>query len=359
MRKLIKICVVVFWAMLLISCEKESSINYEISDYTGTYKNLNYTENVIGNFKTGIYPEDSIPNELKKLEYGRIEIEFTYKGGALESFMPILYFGSINKNDEDNLREETREHLVVEIGHYNVVPFPLENLFYTICYDRYPLYCRDTYAPVIAGQAYTFLIDKRPEGVIIQLRIGDEIVNSFPSAFFPDSSQLFFNHVTQKVEKERGDSLELVMMVGKGFVGFAEGLHDFNGKVSNIKITAYNLQDELSNYDLLNIKNQHYVHQQINYMIRDNKYDSNAVRFTFDFQPYNFENGRMVPFGEPEQFETSTVFNNEPLTFNINHENIGLFKINLETIDKNNKVINKTNKPFDIWVYPKEWAFNY
>jgi hypothetical protein len=353
----------VFLCFLLVfsSCEKENDkTDFIISDYTGSYRNVEYHETLIGVFMPGIYREDNIPEALKQMTHGRLEIDFTYMGGALTSFKPILYYGSVNKKENDNAIEETQFHLVVEIGHYNVIPFPVENLFYTICYDRYPVYCRDTYLPVIAGENYTFVLDKRPEGIILQLRKGPEIVSSLPSAFFPDSAQLFFRDITQQIDEHRGDSLESVLMVAQGFVGFDRGLRTFDGQVGGIRVYRYELPEQDTGFELYGIKNQHFANQQVNYSVRDNNFSgSNYIRMKYDFQPYLYEGGHLIPNG-PEESEVITEFRNgQSETYQITTENIGLYELYLESIDEDDQVVHSTRQAFNIWVYPETWAFEY
>lgn len=347
--------------IVIIGCEKEKEDeNWIISNYSGSYNKIEYSETLIQNFSPGIYREKDIPDDLKSLTFGRIEIDFKYNGGALSSFMPMLYFGSINKNNNDDAIEETQFHLVVEIGHYNVVPFPIESLFYTICYDRYPLYCRDTFIPIISGEDYTFILDKTPEGIILQLRNGSEIVNSFPSAYFPDSSQLFFNDVSIQIDKNKGDSLETILMVGKGFVGFAKGLHNFNGQVSGVKIYKYTLSESDTGFELLHVKNQHFEKQQINYTVKDNLHDEgDFINMKYEFWPYLYENAILKPHGNIQSYESIKMPNNQSFEYKITSENIGLYKVYLETIDDNNQILNSTSTPFEIWVYPEEWEFDY
>jgi len=355
-------CVFLFLLFVAFTgCEKEKDEeNWIISSYSGSYKNIEYTETLIQSFSPGIYRDEDIPDDLKQLTYGRIEFDFNCNGGSSSFFMPLLYFGSINKNNNDNAVEETQFHLVVEIGHYNVIPNPVENLFYTICYDRYPLYCRDTYIPIISGEDYTFILDKRPEGIILQLKNGTEFINSFPSAYFPDSSQLFFKDVSGQIDKIKGDSLETILMVGKGFVGFDKGIHDFSGQVSDIKIYKYTLAESNTGYEILQVKNQHFENQEVNYCIRDNLYgEGNYINVRYDFWPYAFENGVLKSNGNVQNSESVQILNNHPLTYKITSEDIGLYKIYLETVDTDNQLLNSTIKPFEIWVYPKEWEFDY
>lgn len=354
-----------FLTILLINtaCEDDKEveeIKWVISDYNGTYESIAYDEELLGSFAPGIYVEKDIPQELKQLAYGRMEIEFKYNGGALKNFMPILYYGSINRITNDNIKEETQDHLVVEIGHYNVVPYPLENLFYTICYDRYPEYCRDTYIPVVSGENYRFILDKKPEGILLQLKKGETIVNSFPSAFFADSAQLFFKDVTNKINKIRGDSLDIVMMIGKGFVGFEKGLRDFNGSVGDIRIYKYTLSDEPANYEIKYLNNQHLENQIINYVISDRlSEDQNTIKIDYEFESYVFNEGVLIPNTANNRTGTKMIPNNQTETYNISQEDIGLYKLHLKTIDKNNEVVNASSQAIEVWVYPEEWYFEY
>ena len=117
---------------LTTDIEEKVKNNYSPTGYFLYPKNIEFTESLIKEFPPGIYKETDIPEDIKMLTNGRIEIDFRYDGGALNSFMPLLYYGSINKNNNDNAVEETAFHLVVEVGHYTVIPLPVEYLFYTI-----------------------------------------------------------------------------------------------------------------------------------------------------------------------------------------------------------------------------------
>jgi hypothetical protein len=350
-----------FLCTLLFSCSKEErNGNGVISDYAGTYRNFNYAEEPIGNFGPGIYDENSVPGELKDLQFGRIEISFRYNGGGLEYFMPLLYYGSINKDPSDDDSEEPKFHLAVEIGHYNVIPFPVEYLFYTICTYRQPQYCRDTFSPFISGSDYTFVIDKRPEGLILQLKKGENILNIFPHAFFPDSAQMFFKDVTSYTEKNRGDSLTTVLMVGKGFAGIDRGIHELNGEVTNVSFKKYVIPADDSGYELKYVRNQHLENQQITFVPRDKQYGSDRyVALNYQFFPYQFSNGEMVPSGEMKTGESERIVNGNSFTCFLGKDDIGFYKVNISTTDKNNNLIRSSVKAFEIWVYPREWDFEF
>src|ERR1035437_6478130 len=88
--------------IIYCSCNKDPKDSIRIvNDYKGSYKNILFTESLIKEYAPGVYGEDAIPDDIKQLTYGRIEIDFRYDGGALSSFMPLFYYGSINKNDND------------------------------------------------------------------------------------------------------------------------------------------------------------------------------------------------------------------------------------------------------------------
>ena len=129
----------IFFCAFLSQCTKEDNdVIWIENTYSGSYKNLTYTESLVGEYGPGIYTEDKIPADLMQMEYGRIEIDFRYNGGGLTYFAPLFYYGSINKNDSDDLVEEPQFHLAVEIGHYNVIPTPVEYLFLYHLYIQLP-----------------------------------------------------------------------------------------------------------------------------------------------------------------------------------------------------------------------------
>jgi hypothetical protein len=350
-----------FCFAFLVSCSKDSDSNdWTISNYTGSYKNIEFSESLIKEFAPGIYDENDIQDDIKQLTNGRIEIDFRYDGGALNSFMPLLYYGSINENNNDNAVEETAFHLVVEVGHYNVIPLPVEYLFYTISTFRQPQYCRDTFWPVTAGVNYTFILDKRPEGIILQLKEGMNLINVFPHAFFPDSSLMFFKDVTSYIDVNKGDTLKKVLMVGKGFTGFDKGLHEFNGMVTSLRIYKYILSGTNSEYELEQVRNQHTENQLISYVAKDNSNGNDKyIVIKYEFWPYKFESGALIPNGAMQSGESRKTANNQLLTYCLKQCDIGFYKINLQTVDKEGNILKSTSKPFDIWVYPKEWDFEF
>jgi hypothetical protein len=350
-----------FCIVFLPNCSEERDYNdWTVSNYSGSYKNIEYGENLIREFAPGIYREEDIPEDVKQLSLGRIEIDFSYDGGGLNSFMPLLYYGSINKNSNDNAVEETAFHMVVEIGHYNVIPLPVEYLFYTISTYRQPQYCRDTDWPVITGVNYTFVIDKRPEGILLQLWEGQNLINVFPHAFFPDSTKMFFQDVTSYIDRNKGDSLEEVLMIGHGFAGIDGGLHEFNGHIASLRIYKYILSGTSSGYELEGIRNQHAENQKVSYIARDNGYGNDKyIRMKYEFRPYKYESGVLIPNGDLQQGESDKTANNRSLTYFVKPGNIGFYKVQLQTVNEEGEILNSTSTPFGIWVYPKEWNFEF
>ena len=357
---LITICAGII--LTTIGCQKEKSDeNWIKSNYTGSFKNITYTEQLIQTFTTGIYQDNEIPNDIKHLTYGRIEIDFHYNSGALTYFAPLFYYGSINKNNADDNVEKPKFHMAIEIGHYNVIPMPVDYMFYTLSTYRQPQYCRDTDCPLIAGINYTMVIDKRPEGIILQLKKNDHIINIFPHAFFPDSTQLFFNDITNYIDKNKGDSLQKVLMVGKGFAGFEDGIHEFNGVVSGLRIYKYTLSSVAPEYELTQIRNQLTENQEVTYCIKDNLHGTDKyIIVSHEFWPYKFESGEMIPNGPKQTGESARISNNSQLqTYHISKQEIGFYKLYVKTIDNEENIVFTSTQPFEIWVYPKEWNFEF
>lgn len=345
--------------VLVNGCKKDADTDNRIlNDYSGTYKNIEFSESLVKEFTTGIYEENVIPEDVKQLQYGRIEIDFQYNGGGLVYFMPLFYYGSINKNGNDNETEEPKFHIAIEIGHYNVIPFPVEYLFYTVSTYRQPQYCRDTFSPVITGGNYTFIVDKRPEGMVLQLKKGAKLLNVFPHAFFPDSAQIFFRDISSYIDHNKGDSLKTVLMVGKGFAGIEKGIHDFNGQVTSLRVIKYFISNTYSGYELKNVRNQLLENQQINYTAIDNLSGADkSLVLKYQFYPYKFVDGELIPDGEMQTVESAKMQNNQSANYYLKSSDIGFYKVNICTIGKESNVLRSTSKPFEIWVYPKEWDF--
>jgi hypothetical protein len=346
---------------LVCSCKKDANpVNWVDSNFSGTYKNAEYSENLVREFTTGIYNESAIPEDIKQLQFGRIEIDFQYAGGGLNYFMPLLYYGSINKNNNDDEVEEPKFHMAVEIGHYNVIPFPVEYLFYTLSTFRQPQYCRDTFSPVISGRSYTFIIDKKPEGVILQMKSGTNILNIFPHAFFPDSSQLFFKDITAYIEQNKGDSLKKVLMVGKGFAGIEKGIHNFNGQVSSVRIIKYSVSNPDSGYELKQVRNQHSENQHLIYTANDKLSGNDKfIVLKYQFYPYKYITGELIPTGEMQTGESAKMKNDQSTSCYLKSSDIGFYKVSIFTVGNDGNILRSTAKPFEIWVYPSDWKFDF
>jgi hypothetical protein len=348
-------------AIILNACQKDPFENTSIdSQYSGSYKNIGYTTTFLKEYKPGIYLESEIPREIRHLTYGRIEISFRYDGGGITSFMPLFYYGSMNKNKDDDAVEKTKFHLAVEIGHYNVIPVPLDYLFYFISSFRKPDYCRDSWCPIITGVDYTLSIDKRPEGIILQLKKGDTIINAFPHAFFPDSAQMFFNDVSSYIHNNMGDSLQTVLMVGKGFVAFDKGLHEFHGQVSTVRIYAYNITQTLPEYELNNVKNQLSENQELHYSLIDDEAGTDKfIQLNYEFWPYNYSSEGLIPSGHKQSGQSNLILNKLSQTVILSNEEIGFYKLNIQTLDDQGNILKSSHYPFEIWVYPREWYFKF
>jgi hypothetical protein len=233
-------------------------------------------------------------------------------------------------------------------------------LFYTLSTFREPQYCRDTFSPVITGGNYTFIVDKKPEGMILQLKKGTNILNIFPHAFFPDSTQFFFKDITSYIDRNQGDSLKKVLMVGKGFAGIEKGIHDLNGHVTSLRIIKYTISDHDSGYELKQVRNQHTENQQVIYTAADNLFGNDKfIILKYQYYPYKFIAGELIPAGDMKTGESDKMRNGQSATCYLKSTDIGFYKINIYTIDNNNSILRSSVKPFEIWVYPKEWDFEF
>lgn len=57
--------------------------------------------------------------------------------------------------------------------------------------------------------------------------------------------------------------------------------------------------------------------------------------------------------------ETTKMPNNQSADCYLKSGDIGFYKVNIQTLDKDNNIIRSSTKPFEIWVYPKEWDFEF
>jgi hypothetical protein len=171
---------------------------------------------------------------------------------------------------------------------------------------------------------------------------------------------MFFKDVTSYIDENKGDSLEKVLMVGRGFAGFDKGLHEFNGTVTGLRIYKYILSGTNPEYELERVRNQHTENQQVSCIAKDNFYGNDKyIIMKYEFWPYKFESGALIPNGAMQSGESDKTDNNQLLTYYLNHSNIGLYKVYLQTVNADGDIINSAAKPFEIWVYPKEWEFEF
>jgi hypothetical protein len=171
---------------------------------------------------------------------------------------------------------------------------------------------------------------------------------------------MFFKDVTSYIDVNKGDTLEKVLMVGKGFTGFDKGLHEFNGEVTSLRIYKYILSGTSPEYELERVRNQHTENQQVSYIARDNFYGNDKyIIMNYEFWPYKFESGVLIPNGAMQSGESDKTANNQLLTCYLKHSNIGFYKVYLQTLNEDGSILKSSTKPFDIWVYPKEWDFEF
>jgi len=55
--------------------------------------------------------------------------------------------------------------------------------------------------------------------------------------------------------------------------------------------------------------------------------------------------------------ESAKMQNGQSAVCYLKSSDIGFYKVNIYTIDKDSNIIRSSVKPFEIWVYPKEWDF--
>jgi hypothetical protein len=147
-------------------------------------------------------------------------------------------------------------------------------------------------------------------------------------------------------------------MVGKGFAGIDKGVHELNGQVTSLRIIKYTISNPDSGYELKQVRNQHSENQKLIYMPHDNLSGPDKfIILKYQFFPFMFVAGELIPDGDPQTTETAKIQNNQSVSCYLKSSDIGFYKVNVSTIDKDKNVIRTTAKPFEIWVYPKEWDF--
>jgi hypothetical protein len=194
--------------------------------------------------------------------------------------------------------------------------------------------------------------------MILQLKKGEKLLNIFPHAFFPDSSQMFFRDISSYIDRNKGDSLKKVLMVGKGFAGIDKGIHELNGQVTSLRVIKYTISNTDSGYELKNVRNQHSENQKVIYTANDNLFGNDKfITLKYQFYPYKFVAGELIPSGEMQTGESVKMKNDQLASCYLQSSDIGFYKVNISTIDKDNNILRTSTKPFEIWVYPKEWDF--
>ena len=108
------------------------------------------------------------------------------------------------------------------------------------------------------------------------------------------------------------------------------------------------------------VRNQLAENQQINFIARDINNNTNVfILMTYEFWPYKYESGVLLPDGTKRTGASEKKGNNQSVNYVLQSQDIGFYKINLQTIDENGLVLGSTLKPFEVWVYPKDWDFEF
>jgi len=115
-----------------------------------------------------------------------------------------------------------------------------------------------------------------------------------------------------------------------------------------------------SGYELMNVRNQHSENQRVEYIAIDNLSDSNRfLKLTYEFYPYKFVKGELILDGNMQTGETVKTQNGKPANVLLRSTDIGFYRVSIFTLNQDNNVLRSTTKPFEIWVYPKEWDFEF
>jgi hypothetical protein len=169
---------------------------------------------------------------------------------------------------------------------------------------------------------------------------------------------MFFRDISSYIDRNKGDSLKKVLMVGKGFAGIDKGIHELNGQVTSLRVIKYTISNTDSGYELKNVRNQHSENQKVIYTANDNLFGNDKfITLKYQFYPYKFVAGELIPSGEMQTGESVKMKNDQLASCYLQSSDIGFYKVNISTIDKDNNILRTSTKPFEIWVYPKEWDF--
>ena len=57
--------------------------------------------------------------------------------------------------------------------------------------------------------------------------------------------------------------------------------------------------------------------------------------------------------------ESSKLKNDQSSNCYLKASDIGFYKVSIFTIGNDGNILRSTAKPFEIWVYPKEWEFDF
>jgi hypothetical protein len=148
--------------------------------------------------------------------------------------------------------------------------------------------------------------------------------------------------------------------LGKGFAGIEKGMHEFNGEVTTLRVFKYSITNPNTGYELKQVRNQHAENQQVAYTATDNLNGNDKfIRLEYQFFPYKFVSGELVPEGSTRTGESAKIPNGQSVTGYLKSGDIGFYKVYLHTLDKDNNVLRSTSTPFGIWIYPKEWDFDF
>jgi hypothetical protein len=141
-------------------------------------------------------------------------------------------------------------------------------------------------------------------------------------------------------------------------VNVSRGIHDFNGRVTNLRIIKYTISNPDSGYELKQIRNQHTENQQIIYAAHDNLFGNDKfIILKYQFYPSKFIAGELIPVGEVQTGESDRMQNGQSASCYLKSSDTGFYEVTISTIDKGGNILRSSVKPFEIWVYPKEWDF--
>jgi hypothetical protein len=141
-------------------------------------------------------------------------------------------------------------------------------------------------------------------------------------------------------------------------VNVSRGIHDFNRRVTNLRVIKYTISNPDSGYELNQIRNQHTENQKVIYSAHDNLSGNDKfIILKYQFYPYEFIAGELVPTGEIKTGESDKMQNGLSAVCYLKSSETGFYEVTISTTDKGGNILRSSVKPFGIWVYPKEWDF--